>query len=83
MCTICLKEQGGQLSREPIWDKIKPQESKKMLSISYENGQFIGLPVQWRQSLGLSRGESAREVDIQEWDAIVGGKQGANDNSKL
>jgi flagellar biosynthesis regulator FlaF len=29
-----------------------------MLSISFENGQFIGLPKQWRETLGISRNES-------------------------
>jgi hypothetical protein len=53
-----------------------------MLSISFENGQFVGLPVQWRESLGLKRNESAREVDINDWDEIVGGRQGST-NSKL
>ena len=42
----------------------------------------MGLPVQWRESLGLSRSESAREVDIKDWDDIVGGTNGS-DKSKL
>jgi hypothetical protein len=32
-------------TRGPLWDNIKVKNSKKMLSISFENGQFIGLPV--------------------------------------
>jgi hypothetical protein len=44
-----------------------------MLSIGFENGQFTGLPVQWRETLGISRIESSHEVDIMQWDNIVGG----------
>ncbi len=55
VCHVCHQEQAGILNRGPLWDKIKIKDTKKMLSISFENGQFIGLPVQWRQTLGLSR----------------------------
>jgi len=42
---VCHQEQNGQIARGPLWDKIKIKDSKKMLSISFEDGQFIGLPV--------------------------------------
>ena len=45
VCHVCHQEQNGMSSRGPLWDKIKVKDSKKMLSISFENGQFIGLPV--------------------------------------
>jgi hypothetical protein len=58
---------------EPIWENLgKPKDVKRMLSISFENGQFVGLPVAWRETLGLSRVESFQEVDTQNWDGIVG-----------
>lgn len=53
----------------------KPLECQRMLSISFENGQFIGLPKQWRETLGISRNESVQEVDIQNWDDLVGGSK--------
>ena len=81
VCHVCYQEQNGQLARGPLWDKIKIKESKKMLSISFENGQFIGLPVQWRQTLGLSRQQSKAEIDTTQWDDIVGGQN--VDNGKV
>ncbi len=50
-----------------------------MLSISYENGQFTGLPSAWRETLGISRIESRQEVDTMQWDDIVGGGKTLDD----
>lgn len=81
VCNICKQENEGQLKREPIWDYVgKPKECQRMLSISFENGQFVGLPVQWRETLGISRIESSNEVDINQWDDIVGGATHENPN---
>ena len=75
MCRVCRTEQEFEFGDSLSVEVSKPLECQRMLSISFENGQFIGLPKQWRETLGISRTESVQEVDIQNWDDLLGGSK--------
>lgn len=81
VCKVCKTEQECDDHMDMLCQVGKPLDCKRMLSISYENGQFSGLPKQWRETLGLSRMDSHREVDINKWDHIIGG--GSPDTQKM